>query len=207
MRNEEMRKRELHELQKIAIQAEKHDKTGIEGEPALVSRMKMLLERFLPENKLAAMCQEDGCNMSVSPFCFAVIGECIDTLSVCCVTCAKQSEKKLKRQYVMEKEKALTWLTCAGANRKMKCAICEVDEHKIDLIWGDWQKAHIRSNNCCGENVYGNKFPSHGFCNREQHTRNLFEIRKCSKLSDTPFPNRMSVEEAEAFLELRSYAA
>lgn len=199
--NEEKRKQELHELQKRTIEGEKNDETDIEGEPALVSRMKRLLEIFLPEDTLAAMCKEEGCVLTVSPFRFAVIGECIDELRVCCVTCARQSERKLKQQFVMEKEKVLTWLTCAGANRKMTCAICEVDEHKIDLIWGDWQKAHIRSNNCCGENKYGNKFPSHGFCNREQHTRNLFEIRKCSKLSDTPFPNRMSVEEAEAFLE------
>ena len=87
-----------------------------------------------------------------------------------------------------------------AAKRRSGYEDLQIKEHKIDLIWGDWQKAHIRSNNCCGKNQYSNKFPSHGFCNREQHTRNLFEIRKFSKLSDTPFQNRMSVEEAEAFL-------
>ena len=197
-RNDEKRKQEL---QKRTIRAEQLNEIDIEGEPALVSKMKRLLEILLPEDTLVAICQEDECTSRVSPFCFAVIGECIDNLMVCCVTCAEKSKLKIKRKYVMEKEKALVWLTCAGANRTMNCPICEVEEHKVDLIWDDWQKAHIRSNNCCGKNTYGNKFPSHGFCNREQHARNLFEIRKCSKLSETPFPNWMSVDDAEAFLE------
>ena len=51
-RNEEKRKQELHDLQKRTIRAEQLDETDIEGEPALVSKMKRLLEIILPEAAL-----------------------------------------------------------------------------------------------------------------------------------------------------------
>ena len=65
-RNDEKRKQEL---QKRTIRAEQLNEIDIEGEPALVSKMKRLLEILLPEDALVAICQEDGCTSRVSPFC------------------------------------------------------------------------------------------------------------------------------------------
>ena len=195
-RNKEKRKQELHEK---SMKREQHDELDIQGQPALVSRMKILVELALPDNKLVTECPIGGCNSTISPFSFAVVGEELDSLAVCCVRCARQSIKKLRRQFVMDKDRVLTWLICAGENRQTMCAVCGV--LPINLIFDEWQSGHINSKTCCGDTRKTNMFPCHGFCNREQSTRGLMEIRKCTRMYNTPFPEGMSEEDAEAFFE------
>ena len=195
-KNEEKRRQDLHEQ---LLKNETHVEVEIQGQPALVSRMKSLLEISLIDNMLVTKCPVGGCNSTVSPFSFAVVGETLDSLDVRCIQCARQSKMKLRRELVMDKPRALTWLMCAGDNRKTTCAVCE--GRPIDLIWDQWQRGHVNAKACCGDKHQINMFPCHGFCNREQHTRSLSEIRKCTSMSDTPFPHRMSEQDAEMFLD------
>ena len=153
----------------------------------LVTRMTKLLLRHLgPDpNCLQAPCSTESCTRHVSVFAFAVAGNDLSSLKICCLDCAEDAASKVKlcRVREMDRVRAQTWLCAAGEQGTTICAVCGDQDLPIGVLQDGWQLAHRRARVKGGKRDPSNLAVAHTLCNLEQGTRHLEEVRACAGLA------------------------
>lgn len=159
----------------------------------IVMRMKLLLNDTLLEAGLFDIkCPTEDCEYKISPLRYAVHGPNIDMLSLCCIECAQASNEGVRREFEMDRKRALVYMYHAGSNVQTICAICDLKRAPLNIVTDSWEMGHKVSDKCCGKNEIENLFPAHPACNNEQHMRSLNEIRKAAGFTNPPFPNALA---------------
>jgi hypothetical protein len=183
---------------RLICDAFKHTSTGCEARQTtideefdivtdgcpLVMRMSKLLLQLLGPERLSMACPSEHCAQRVSVFAFAVVGDNIASLRICCTECADElaDDVTLCRIREIDRVRAITWLCAAGEAGTTLCAVCCDKDQPIGVLQDGWQLAYRCSRAKGGKREAQNLAVAHSLCNLEQGTRHLDDVRAAAGL-------------------------